>query len=479
MLSVLSCQEEENDFIPEPTATSVIITGQITSTGGEVLSDVPVSIDYMEQIGIHYLKTIHKAKAKTDKDGKFRLFFEPETPEKVDSYYYNLCADLKDLPEAKYVVPSDFEMNNSNVALASYYKFDKGEKLTFDARIPLKKIMQVRLIGYANDNELIMYNRFPYGGSAATVTAPISFTSDGEASATIVCALNETNKLTLCYSNGRELDRQEVYVAAESNDIVFDNTAVPDEYRFKLTKSGYRPFMNDNFTIPAPMEGLTFRITDAYDRYAIEFPKFVEYYDSIVWCAEGLPETVRIYESRNYDTGAEKRFTSQWSSHFFQGGVIESSLLGYRNGTAVHKSSLTLQLVQRNFLCYDWTKGSVVISNPSCMTAYCLLDTRYEYQLVDTQEKDGIRYARIEAANSKHISDMIFLVTSQASLRKLMEENIGQAQKVTGKAEQFHCLPEGDEALQYWENTSTRILLMHHAATDSSTEVYYLHAEMK
>ena len=409
------------------------------------------------------------------------MFFETEAPnEAVDSHYYLVYADMKDLSGEKYVVPSDFNEKDSYKVLGQFFDIDKGEKVALDITIPLKKIMTVKLIGYGQEKGLILRNRFAYGASAADTEAPIVFTADGDASARIVCALNERNKLTVSRPNGMELDRQEVYVSAESEEIVFDNNAVPDEYRFKLTKSGYRPFMNDNFQIPAPMEGLTFRITDAYDRYeAIGYPKFVEYYDSIVWSAEGMPETVRIYESRNYDTGAAQRFTSQWSSHFFKGGAIETSLSGYRNGAAVHKSSLTVRLTQRDFLCYDWNKGSVVISNPSCETAFCLLDSRYEYQLVDTQEKDGVRYAQIEVANTKNISEMIFLITSQAGLRKLMNENIGQAQKVTGKAGQFHCLPEGDEAVQYWENGSTRVMMMHHAATDSRTEVYYLHAEEK
>ena len=43
----VSCSEKD-DFIPEPTATSVIVTGTVTTTSGKPLANIPVSIDYYE-----------------------------------------------------------------------------------------------------------------------------------------------------------------------------------------------------------------------------------------------------------------------------------------------------------------------------------------------------------------------------------------------------------------------------------------------
>ena len=69
---------EKDDFIPEPTATSVTITGVVTTSYGKPIANLPVSIDYHEAYNFMNQTLIHKAKGVTDSNGRYRLFFEPE-----------------------------------------------------------------------------------------------------------------------------------------------------------------------------------------------------------------------------------------------------------------------------------------------------------------------------------------------------------------------------------------------------------------
>ena len=62
-----------------------------------------------------------------------------------------------------------------------------------------------------------------------------------------------------------------------------------------------------------------------------------------------------------------------------------------------------------------------------------------------------------------------------------MADNIGQAQNATGKTGLFKCLPSEDvEALKFWENKTTRLLLLHKLPDEEyGLEKYYLHFEAK
>ncbi len=251
---------------------------------------------------------------------------------------------------------------------------------------------------------------------------------------------------------------------------------LPDKYKFKLVKGALIPFMNDDFGAPAPFDNISYRITDYYERYQVfGFPEFTHHYDSIVWCADGFPNTVRVYERQNGATSTEEHFSSQFSTYFFKSGEIKNQLKGYRDGKVVYSTTSTTYLYERDFLCYDWIEGSFAIANPSNHGIYCLLDQRYEYTAMDTQIKNGTRYGRIGARNANGLSDM------QESLIKLMTDNIGQPQSATGKTGQFKCIPsEGVEAIKFWENKTTRILLLHQLPVeDSRREKYYLHCESK
>lgn len=295
---------------------------------------------------------------------------------------------------------------------------------------------------------------------------------------------NVSDQITISAMSGNEIVNTILYVDRYFGELVPepDTEELSDKYKFKLVRGALMPFMYDDFSIPAPLDNISFKITDYYDRFqVIGFPEFTQYYDSIVWCADEFPNTVRVYERMNMANSTEEHFSSQWSTHFFKSADIKTQLKGYRDGKVVFSTSLATYIFERDFLCYDWINGSVVILNPGNSGVYCLLDQRYEYQAGHTQEMNGTRYAHINVWNKDGLSGEELLSHKREGLVKLMADNIGPAQSPAGKIGSFKCLPsEGVEAMNFWENKTTRIILLHRLADeDYGFEDYYLHFEAK
>lgn len=257
---------------------------------------------------------------------------------------------------------------------------------------------------------------------------------------------------------------------------------LPDEAKFKLKEEKYSPLMGIESPLPAPLDLVTFRITDLDRNYtALGFPKFTEYYDSIVWSADNYPHTYKIYECNVSEGGVERHLTTQWASHFFKSGTVKSHLKGYHDGKVKYEAALDLTLYDRDFLGLKW--GDIVLSKPQNLTTYCLLDREYEYQVCDIVAKNDAPYSRIIPVNHKLLPDKEFLAIMPKSIKALVENSVGVGQNAKGKEKLFKCLPEtGVEALLYWENKTTRMLLLHQLAnedTDFTPEFYYLHLEPK
>ena len=483
LLAVSSCKEE-NDFIPEPTPTSIIISGRVTTTDGAPLADIPLSVDYKESQYLGYQKTIHKAKAVSDAQGYYRVFFEPEKNTDDSDVFktYNLYADLSGLSVQEYILPSDFDDSSQDETLLirSYSDFNAGQTFETDVYIPRKKPLTVRLTNYESRGRLLVFNTTNYGNDRIQLTFPVELTSSGEGTVVVNCALEEINLLTVGREIGDSLDSREIFVTRESNEVViFDNKQTPDEYKFKITKTSHLSVMNEEYPLPAPFDLITFRITDAKGTYdPLKLSAYTHYYDSIVWSAAELPDTKKIYYKKADSQSAEEHFTSQWSSYFYKSGSIKNYLKGYRGGTVVHADSIRFDLYERDFLCFDWENGNVSLTGRYA-GIYCYLNTKYEYQVKHTQEIHGTRYVEIRAFNSGKLNSQLFLTVSQAALRTLLKENEGEGQSCTGKSDAFECLPDGVEPVQYWENAATRILLLHTLPSDTAPEEYYIHAEAK
>jgi len=261
----------------------------------------------------------------------------------------------------------------------------------------------------------------------------------------------------------------------------FDYTQqdLPDRYKFKLTQAGFTSFMNDDFALPAPFDLLTFRITGYNGEYSsLGFPEYVQHYDSIVWSGKDLPNTLKIYDKMQKEDSNGERLSSQWSSHFFKNGTVYTYLKGYRNGRVEFADTLSITLYERDFLCFDWEEGSVLLTDPKSVNIYCPLDSKYEYQVLYTQGQDNVRYSKITFCNA-NIPESEFLKTSKDALKALMKNNVGESLEASDKVNQFKCVPSGVEAELFWENKRTRILLLHQLPSDLKPEKYYLHIESK
>ncbi len=257
---------------------------------------------------------------------------------------------------------------------------------------------------------------------------------------------------------------------------------LPEEAKFKMIMAEYIPFMGIESPLPAPLDLITFRITDINGEYSpIAIPAFTHYYDSIVWSADDFPHMFKVYENKVSAEGSETHITTQWSSHFFQSGTIKSHLKGYRDGKVEYETSLHTTLYDRDFLGLEW--GTVILQNPKNLTAYCLLDKNYEYKLYDIVAKNYVPYSRFVPVNHKMLSDADFLPTTKKAVLTLMENSLGAGQDAKGKEDLFKCLPEkGVVAERYWENETTRMLMLHRLPNNierSAEEIYYLHIEPK
>lgn len=257
---------------------------------------------------------------------------------------------------------------------------------------------------------------------------------------------------------------------------------LPEEAKFRMIVEDFTPFMHLDSPLPAPLDLVTFRITDINGNYMpFGFPEFTQYYDSIVWSADNFPHTFKIYETDVTAEGTGAHLTSQWGSHFFKSGTVKNHLKGYRYGKVEYETSLDITLYERDFLGLEW--GTIVLQKPENLTTYCRLDRDYEYKVYDIVAKDNAPYSQIIPINHKLLSDSDFLPTTQKAINTLMENNVGEGQNAKGKETLFKCLPEeGVNAELYWENKTTRMLMLHRFSNDAdelTSEVYYLHVEPK
>lgn len=233
--------------------------------------------------------------------------------------------------------------------------------------------------------------------------------------------------------------------------------------------------------LPAPLDLITFRITDINGEYSpIDIPEFTHYYDSIVWSADDFPHTFKVAENKVSAESAETHITTQWSSHFFKSGTVKSHLKGYRDGKVEYETSHRITLYDRDFLGLEW--GAINLQKPTNLTAYCLLDRNYEYKLYDIVAKGYNPYSRFVPVNHKLLPDADFLPTTKKAVMILMENSLGTGENANGKESLFKCLPEkGVVAERYWENETTRMLMLHRLPDEEglAEESYYLHIEPK
>lgn len=485
---VSSCVKEKDDYIRQPTATSVIVTGIISTSDGASLASVPVSVDYTEGSWLAYLTTIHKAKGTTDKNGFYRLFFELE-PDKSDNpqidQRYHLKADLSGLSKSDFILPSDFsETENETLTVGFYSKLEEGQMLKKNIVIPRKKIVRVDLKNYVGTGSVMVSNRIIYGESEIEMKFPVSLGSTGNGSLDLPCAMGVLNKISVLNSDTWQpiVPEEEYIVDADfKGPLLFDNSSTLDACKFSLGIYEIESMSGDKVNSAAPFDLLTFRILPPSGEFKPFDSSRYRYYDSIVWSGKDMPNTVRVYDKASGADWAEESFKSQWANYFFKPGIQSVYLKGFKNGVIVHADSMAIELKGRDFLCYDWQNSTLSSTDAISHTVYSNLNLKFEYSVTPLKEVNGVKTLSIYSRLPSTTPEFVKVEWERTALQLLMSDNLVNKVEYE-KAElpdMFRALPEDAEPHQLYENPSTRVLLMHTPESDYHRERYFLHVESK
>ena len=487
---------EKDDFIPEPTPTSVIVSGTVTTTAGKPLADIPVYIDFKRSFWLGPQNTLHKAKTKTDSNGRYRLFFEPEqwsAPESGASEGYHLYADLSGLSSKEYIKPNDLDEDRKDIYWYGIYReLAQSDNLEINLHFPKKKEVMAECRGFIADRSLAIRNTIVYGVDYESLSRTVELDTDGNGTVLMPCAADEANHLDVLstLSIPEIYSKEIVFDSNRENKIVFDNNEVLESCRFKLFLYDYfsfdgEPYENKAATsTPAPFDFLGFRILLPDGQYEAFGAQRYEYYDSIVWSSLEFPETFRIYEKNIYGSSSQQHLVSQWGSYFFNTGSHQTFLRGYKNGRIICSDSVTFELKDRDFLCFDWSNCTAVPRQDGLQRIYCQLDSFLEFKMSSPVEVDGTKAFDIYVGFRDYWSEEIILNWQETRLSHLLWTHLGNRvdydrSEVTSI---FKLLSPDDLPGNLYENEKTRAIVMHRLPGDDDNpgdECFYIHVESK
>ena len=237
-------------------------------------------------------------------------------------------------------------------------------------------------------------------------------------------------------------------------------------------------FMNLDTPLAAPFDLLTFRIFDYQDEYTpLGYPEFLQYYDSIVMSTPVMPNTYCVYQKKTDEGSTSEKFTSQWSSYFFEKNDFPIILKGYKDGAVKYAFQMKQIMRERDFLGIDWKDGGITLANPQSHVVYCVLDTRYEFLLTDTQLRNNIPFVKIKVAFASDLTDAENLKRQENGLRWLLEKHLGYRTFET--VADFKTLPEDACIVETYGNDTTRAALLYFAGDDFHEACYYIITEPK
>ena len=252
----------------------------------------------------------------------------------------------------------------------------------------------------------------------------------------------------------------------------------PEEAKFKLKMVQLNSFMNLDTPLAAPFDLLTFRIFDYQDEYTpLGYPEFLQYYDSIVMSTPVMPNTYCVYQKKTDEGSTSEKFTSQWNSYFFEKNDFPIILKGYKDGDVKYAFQMKQIMRERDFLGIDWKNGGITLANPQSHVVYCVLDTRYEFLLTDTQLRNNIPFVKIKVAFASDLTDAENLKRQENGLRWLLEKHLGYRTFET--VADFKTLPEDASIVETYGNDTTRAALLYFAGDDFHEACYYIITEPK
>lgn len=229
MLLLVSCHSEEDDFIDKPDPKSLIIKGVAKTPDGQPIPNIEIKLDYMIMHNLYSTKVYHKAKATTDKDGNYIMFFNLNDKElkslttdsaEVATYYsLQMTLDLSKLDDKVYLLPTDITAVRPLSEKKLFYwdyimpgRLQKGQVYEQNILIPRKQLAKVRIETNGTINEkdsFAICNKVRYGIESQIPIGfngergylefyqPVKLKNTHSQTVEISCAVDENSKLSL------------------------------------------------------------------------------------------------------------------------------------------------------------------------------------------------------------------------------------------------------------------------------------------
>lgn len=229
MLLLASCHSEEDNFIDKPNPKSLIIKGVAKTPDGQPIPNIEMKLDYMIMSGLYSTKVYHKAKATTDKDGNYIMFFNLNDKELKSlttysaevgtSYSLQMTLDLSKLDDKVYLLPTDITAVHPLSEKKLFYwdymvpgRLQKGQVYEQNILIPRKQLVKVRIETNGTINEkdsFAICNKVRYGIESQIPNGfnvergylmfyqPIKLKNTHSQTVQISCAAEENSKLGL------------------------------------------------------------------------------------------------------------------------------------------------------------------------------------------------------------------------------------------------------------------------------------------
>ncbi len=229
MLLLASCHSEEDDFIDKPDPKSLIIKGVAKTPDGQPIPNIEIKLDYMIMSGLYSTKVYHKAKATTDKDGNYIMFFNLNdkelkslttySPEEGFVYDLQMTLDLNKLDDKVYLLPTDITAVRPLSEKKLFYwdyivpgRLQQGQVYEQNILIPRKQLAKVRIETNGTINEkdsFAICNKVRYGIERQIPNGfngergylmfyqPVKLKNTHSQTVQISCAAEEDSKLSL------------------------------------------------------------------------------------------------------------------------------------------------------------------------------------------------------------------------------------------------------------------------------------------
>lgn len=232
-------------------------------------------------------------------------------------------------------------------------------------------------------------------------------------------------------------------------------TGFPEEARFKIVQDEFYTYMDLQASTPAPFERVAYKVLDNNDVYnAMSYPAFTDYYDSIIVSIPGMPDKYPIFKTEHDEGYFEIKFTSRFCTYYFEDNDFKMIASGYKDGEIIYEYSLEQTIRERDFLCIDW-RHKTASPEDEWLSNYSIFDTGHSFSLSNIKESDGNLYAIL-----KNVASIFDEEETLAGLRWILDKSMGAP---TGQdASAFKTLPEEDEPVEVYENSTTRAVIVRH-----------------